>query len=354
MNRFCLLLGVLLSMIITGHAQTAAPTAKTTLATPKSHAMLSAVQAFLGALTEEQRQKATYAFDDEERFNWHFVPRDRKGVPLKEMTPAQQKLALAILQTALSEQGYGKAKAIMELEAILKVLEKHPPENTYRDPGKYYFSVFGQPSAAKPWGCRVEGHHLSLNFSAVSGQLVAETPAFMGSNPAIVPEGPEKGKQILKQEAALGFALVQALRPEQLKKALIAETAPNDIVTSNRRKASLQNPEGILYSDLNADQQKIFRQLLDTYLNNYQPNLAQALRAKIEKAGFNQTYFAWAGSQTEAIGQAHYYRLHHPAVLIEYDNSQNNANHVHTIIRDLTNDFGEDALRAHYEKQPHN
>jgi hypothetical protein len=352
MARFCLLVG-LLFQISFGIAQTTATTKKSTLSAPPNKAMLRAVNAFMGALTEEQRKKATNPFAADERFNWHFVPRDRKGVPLKEMTAEQQNKALAILQTSLSEKGYQKAKAIMELEVILKALEKHPPENNYRDPGKYYFSVFGEPTEQEPWAFRIEGHHLSLNFSSVTGQLVAETPAFMGSNPAIVPDGPEKGKQILKEEASLGFALVHSFTPEQLKKALINEKAPNDIVTSNSRKAMLEKPEGILFSEMNAAQQKTFTQLLNVYLNKYNPELAADLRKRVEKAGLAKTYFAWAGSQTEAIGQAHYYRIHNPALLIEYDNSQNNANHVHTVVRDLTNDFGEDALQAHYKIHPH-
>ncbi|PSR57475.1 hypothetical protein AHMF7605_27310 [Adhaeribacter arboris] len=315
--------------------------------------MLRVVTTFLSSLTEEQRKKATFPFGDEERFNWHFVPRDRKGVPLKEMTPAQQKMAMAILQTALSNQGYQKAKSIMEMEVILKAIEKHPPENTYRDPGKYYFSVFGQPSEQEPWGCRIEGHHLSLNFSSATGSLVAETPAFMGSNPAIVPDGPEKGKQILKEEATLGFNLVQSFNPEQMKKALINEVAPNEIVTSNSRKALLEKPEGILFSEMTLKQQQLLKDLLNVYLNKYNSELATDLRAKVEKAGLSKTYFAWAGSQTPEVGKAHYYRIHNPVLLIEYDNSQNNANHVHTVVRDLTNDFGEDALQAHYQKHPH-
>ncbi|QNF35691.1 DUF3500 domain-containing protein [Adhaeribacter swui] len=334
-------------------AQTTATTRKTTLSAPKNKDMLRAVNAFLNALTPEQRQKATFPFGDEERFNWHFVPRDRKGVPLKEMTAEQQKMAMAILQTALSTQGYQKAKSIMELEVILKALEKQPAESNYRDPGKYYFSVFGQPAAQEPWGCRIEGHHLSLNFTSSTGALVAETPAFMGSNPAIVPEGPEKGKQILKEEANLGIALVQSFTPEQLKKVVINEVAPNDIVTGNKRKAMLEKPEGILYTEMTPQQQQHLKALLNVYLNKYNPELAADLRGKVEKAGLAKTYFAWAGSQTQEIGKAHYYRIHNPVLLIEYDNSQNNANHVHTVIRDLTNDFGEDALQAHYQKHPH-
>ncbi|MDQ4139114.1 MAG: DUF3500 domain-containing protein [Bacteroidota bacterium] len=353
MIKICFIACLLFATSFLSYAQTTATTKKTTISAPGNKAMLRVVNAFLSSLTEEQRKKATFTFSDEERFNWHFVPRDRKGVPLKEMTAGQQKMAMAILQTALSNQGYQKAKSIMELEVILKALEKQPPQSTYRDPGKYYFSVFGQPTEQEPWSCRIEGHHLSLNFTSTTGALVAETPAFMGSNPAIVPEGPEKGKQILKEETNLAFNLIQSLNPDQIKKAVINEVAPNDIVTSNSRKAMLEKPEGILFSELTPKQQQIFKDLLNVYLNKYNSELAADLRTKVEKAGLAKTYFAWAGSQTQEIGKAHYYRIHNPVLLIEYDNSQNNANHVHTVVRDLTNDFGEDALRAHYQKHPH-
>jgi hypothetical protein len=315
--------------------------------------MVSAANALLDALPGTQRQSAVFAFDDPERFNWHFVPRDRRGLPLKEMNDRQRQLAMALLRTGMSVQGYGKAQAIMELEVILKALEKRPAEDEYRHPGKYYFSVFGTPSAEQAWGWRVEGHHLSVNFSSASGQVVAGTPGFMGSNPGIVPAGPAKGRQILKQEADLGFALVQSFSPEQLKKALIAETAPGDIITGNRRKVLLDTPAGIGYPDLTADQQQLLTRLVAEYLHNYRQELAQDLEQKVEKAGRDKLFFAWAGHREPAAGKAHYYRIQSPVLLIEYDNSQNNANHVHTVIRDLTNDFGEDALKAHYQKHKH-
>lgn len=315
--------------------------------------MLRAAEAFLGALSAEQRKQATYSFEDEERFNWHFVPRDRKGVPILEMNEDQRKAAMNLLRTALSEQGMGKAKEIMGMEVILKALEGLPPENDRRHPEKYYFTVFGTPSEQNVWGWRVEGHHLSLNFTSATGKVAAKTPAFMGSNPAIVPEGPQKGKQILKQEADRGFALLNSFSPDQLQKVIINEVAPNEIVTGNSRKAMLKEPEGIHYTEMTPEQQKMLNELLELYLQNYRGELAGDLRRKVEKAGMDQMHFAWAGSRVPEIGRAHYYRIHSPVLLIEYDNSQHNANHVHTVIRDLTNDFGEDALRAHYLKHKH-
>ena len=326
---------------------------KTVTGAASSREMLRAAQAFLGTLSEEQRRAATYPFAEEERFNWHFVPRDRKGLPLRDMNADQRKAAMDLLGTALSERGMGKAKAIMELEAILKALEGLPPENDRRHPEKFYFTVFGTPAEKEVWGWRVEGHHLSLNFTTATGKVVAETPAFLGANPAIVPSGPQQGKQILKEEADLGFALLGSFTPEQLQKVVVAETAPNEIVTGNRRKAMMGAPEGIHYAEMTPGQQQMLRQLLELYLGNYQPDLAADLRRKVEKAGMDQLHFAWAGHRTPETGKAHYYRIHSPVILIEYDNSQTNANHVHTVVRDLTNDFGEDALREHYFKHKH-
>jgi hypothetical protein len=325
----------------------------TVAATASSREMVRAAQAFLGTLSAEQRRTATYPFAAEERFNWYFVPRDRKGLPLRDMNAGQRQAAMHLLGTALSEGGMGKAKAIMELEVVLKALEGLPPENDRRHPEKFYFTVFGTPAAREVWGWRVEGHHLSLNVTTATGKVVAETPAFLGANPAIVPSGPEQGKQILKAEADLGFALLGSFTPEQLQQAVIAETAPNEIVTGNRRQAMMGAPEGIHYAEMTPGQQAMLRGLLELYLGNYQPDLAADLRRKVEKGGMDQLHFAWAGHRTPETGKAHYYRIHSPVILIEYDNSQTNANHVHTVVRDLTNDFGEDALREHYFKHKH-
>src|SRR3546814_126135 len=185
--------------------------------------------AFLSSLSEPQRKKALFPFDSTERFNWHFVPRDRLGIPVRELDSVQLQAAFSLLRTTLSEQGYRKARSIMELETVLKVLERRGPEDDYRNPGKYYFSVFGKPSAETPWGWRIEGHHLSVNYTSTDNRLVSATPEFMGANPAIVPSGPEKGLQVLKDESELGFQLLHSLSDAQLQKTLIRAEATSDI-----------------------------------------------------------------------------------------------------------------------------
>ena len=313
--------------------------------------MANAVTSFLGGLSDEQRAQATFPFESEERYDWHFVPRERKGLPLKKMNEDQRKAAMAMIRTGLSESGYATATAIMDLENVLRVVENRPPDDTRRDPVNYSFSVFGTPSDDEPWGWRVEGHHLSLHFSSVSRDLVVGTPGFMGTNPAIVRNGPQKGKEVLKQEADLAHALLNSFTPEQRKKVIFAEASPYEIFTANSRKAKMDTTAGIAFAEMSTDQKKTFRQLLDVYIQRYHKTLANYQMGQLEKAGIDKLYFAWAGSTDRSTG--HYYRIHGPTLLIEFDNTQNDANHVHTVVRDLTNDFAEDLLRAHYEKHPH-
>ncbi|GAB3962666.1 DUF3500 domain-containing protein [Spirosoma harenae] len=333
--------------------------------------MTDAATIFLATLTPEQRQKATFSFDDEERFNWHFVPRERKGLPLKQMTTQQRDAAMAMLKTTLSAQGYEKVTSIIDMENVLRVIDNRPPNDTYRDPENYSFTIFGDPANKKPWSWRIEGHHLSLQFASSSGKVVAQTPTFFGSNPGIlvfdtkmadkrmgdprVNDLPQKGKAILKQETERAFALLKTFSDDQRRQAVIAEVAYPEIVTSNKRKASLEKMDGLKYADMSKDQRKLFVDLLQAYLVNYRITLAKQQFEKLEKVGLDNLRFAWAGDLTPELGagKGWYYRIHGPTILIEYDNTQTNANHIHTVVRDLTNDWGEDLLKEHYENTTH-
>ena len=320
----------------------------TTSARCQSSSVASRANDFLALLDEVQSARARYGFDDEERFNWHFVPRERNGISFNDLSEKQRQAALALLKTSLSEQGYQKATNIMALENVLREVENRANDDTYRDPLNYYLTIFGNPDVATPWGWRLEGHHISINFSSASGDIVSSTPTFWGSNPAIVRSGRFVGRQVLKQESDLGFTLVNSLSLPQLRTAVVADKAPADIITGNQRKAELQEPKGLGFSGLTEQQKKLFLQLLNVYVKNYQLGFSKRLMEKIEKAGIENLSFAWAGSLQP--GAAHYYRIQGPMLLIEYDNTQNNANHVHTVVRDLTNDFAEDILREHYQK----
>lgn len=304
---------------------------------------------FLALLDPEQSEKARYAFEDDERFNWHFVPRARNGISFNELNEKQRQSALALLKTSLSEQGFQKANNIMALENILREVENRGPDDAYRDPLNYSLTIFGDPETRGIWGWRMEGHHLSLNFSSSDERIVSSTPTFWGSNPAVVRTGRYSGRQVLKQETALGFTLVNSLDRNQLGTAVVSAKAPAEIITGNQRKADLQEPAGLSFDKMTDAQKKLFLQLLNVYVKNYQFDFSKRFMEKIEKAGLENLTFAWAGSLQPGAG--HYYRIQGPMLLIEYDNTQNNANHVHTVVRDLTNDFAEDILKEHYQKE---
>ena len=219
--------------------------------------MAAAANRFLDLLTSEQKNKAIISFESDERFNWHYFPKnDRKGIPLKEMNTSQRDAAMNLLKSALSAEGYRKTKAVIELEAILRQMENRGADDDVRDPGKYYFSIFGEPSEKSIWGWRLEGHHLSLNFSSANNTLVSGTPGFLGSNPAVVPSGPEQGKQILKEETVKAFELLHALDKNQLQKAVISESVPGDIITFVSRKATIKKQQGISFDELYKEQQE--------------------------------------------------------------------------------------------------
>jgi hypothetical protein len=310
--------------------------------------MVQAADAFVASLEPEQRAKALFEFEDAERLNWHFVPRARRGLPLKEMSPGQQELARGILQAGLSRRGYLTARTIIELELVLRELGENP---VVRDPELYYFSIFGTPSHQAPWGFRTEGHHLSLNFTLVRDTLIATAPAFIGANPATVRRGSRAGLRALADEEDIGRELVLSLDERQLADAIIATATPRDIVTGNAVQVEPLAPVGIRVIELRPDQAAILMRLLDVYLGRMAEPLAARRRAALERTDFVEVAFAWAGSTRP--GEAHYYRIQGPSFLVEYDNTQNDANHIHTVWRDFDGDFGRDLLRQHYRDAPH-
>lgn len=222
-----------------------------------------------------------------------------------------------------------------------------------RDFERYHVSIFGTPGPEAPWGWRVEGHHLSLNFSSVTDSLVATTPSFMGANPALVPSGPKAGLRLLAAEEDLARTLLSTFTDAQRAKAILPGKAPDEIVTGVARTAELEPIDGLPMAEMDATQQALLMRLVEEYVHNMRDDLAAAQMQKIREAGVEQLHFAWIGDTERGIGHPHYYRIHGPTLLIEYDNTQNNANHIHTVVRDLTGDWGEDLLRKHYEESPH-
>jgi hypothetical protein len=315
--------------------------------TPAGREICDAANNLLASLTPEQKAKAVFEFKDEERFDWHYIPKPRKGLTFKEMTPPQRLLAHALLSSGLSQRGYAKATSIMSLEQILYELENQAPR---RDPEMYYVSIFGQPGKGA-WGWRVEGHHVSLNFSLADEEVLAVTPSFLGTNPAEIQSGPRKGLRVLGGEEDLARKLVTSLNADQRKVALITNVAPDDIITGHDRKARFLEPVGITEAALTAPQKEVLLDVLKEYVFRVRGEVAAADWKKIQDAGQEKIQFAWAGGLES--GQGHYYRIQGPTFLMEFDCTQDHANHIHTVWRDLQNDFGDDVLRKHYDQTVH-
>ena len=304
--------------------------------------MIDRARHFLVSLDPEQRDRATFAFGDEERLNWHFIPRDREGLPYGDFTPPQRRLADRLLGTALSHEGISKALGIMYLEQILYEREGRD----IRDSDRYYFTVFDEPSSSGAWGWRVEGHHLSLNLTLNDGEVVATSPAFMGSNPAIAGEGKHAGLEVLAAEQTVARELLALFDGGARDKVIFDAEAPPDILTGHDRVAEAGEPLGVATRDMTDEQADKVVELLHVYTGRLRLDLAKDEFDKVTAAGLENIHFAWAGSAEP--GEAHYYRLHGPTFLIEYDNTQNDANHIHTVWRDLEGDFGRDLLAEHY------
>ena len=316
-------------------------------------AMSSAAAKWLSSLETEKRERAVFAFDSEERLRWHFVPNEmhpRKGVTFKEMSEPQRALAHALLKTGLSARGHLTASAIMELEKVLVVMEGEK-RRFPRDHEAYYVSVFGTPGDKAAWGWRFEGHHVSLRFDIAGGSMTASSPAFFGTNPAEVREGPQKGTRVLAAEEDTGRALVDMLDPAQRAVAVIQPEAPTDILTLIAPEVSPLSPAGIKITALTKPQRDALMKIVDVYAATVAPDVAAERMARVRKAGLDNISFAWAGSTEK--GQKHYYRVQGPSFLIEYDNTQNNGNHIHSVWRDFNGDFGRDLLREHIKAVAH-
>lgn len=338
-------MGAIVGASALGHHAHAHPLpAAASSATGASALMAETANRFLAALDADQRAKATFPFDSDERMDWHFIPKPRKGLPLREMKPYQKHLASALLSAGLSQTGYIKAVTIMSLEDVLRVMEKDDGEN--RNPEKYYFSIFGTPSESDPWGYRVEGHHVSQNYT-VAGGKVTDGPSFFGANPAEVRQGPRTGLRTLAREDDLGLEVIRSLDLPRRKIAIVDPVAYKDILTAASRKAALEGqPSGLHASRMDAKQFDALMALAHEYASNVSAPLAERRKEQIARAG-KDIHFAWSGGIT--AGDPRYYRLQTASFLIEFDDTQDSANHIHSVWRDFNGDFGMDLLKAHYE-----
>ena len=217
-----------------------------------------------------------------------------------------------------------------------------------RDEGAYYIAIYGKPVENGVWGWSFEGHHISLNFTITDGHI-STTPRFLGTNPAEYSERPHPGVRILGQEEDLAFELLNSLDSDQKEEAIFQELPFADIVTSTSVEVQPLTPVGIGHNQLNKEQQKMLFNLIKEYLSTIPTELAISRMGVIREENPKHIYFGWAGA-TER-GKGHYYRVQGKSFLIEFDNTQNNANHVHTVWRDFDGDFGRDLLREHYARE---
>lgn len=357
--------------------------------------MGEAAENFLAALSTDQRVTAQLDFADQaERTTWYYTPTPRQGLPFTEMDRKQQRLAQKLIMTGLSRGGYNVATTIMGLETLLDGKEGFTAEIWWRDSRLYHITIFGTPDDKQPWGWRFEGHHISLNYTIVGGQIVAPTPTFFGSNPA---ESPLIGNTTLRPLAGiedLARDLMHALSADQQRQALLTPVAPPDITMLNRpfvvdgalpaqtpgiddtlavasnfrTMANLARERGVTTADLepiryttapkgvaagamSAGQQEILLALIGDYIHRMPEELAEIEMNKVKQSGIGGIHFAWAGGIERR--QPHYYRIQAPRFLAEYDNTQNDANHIHSVWRDPANDFGADILAHHYATSHH-
>jgi len=302
-------------------------------------AMVAATNQFLATLTPAQLKQATFAFDDAERLNWHFIPRERQGLPLKSLEGEALKAAHAMLRSGLSDAGYEQTLNVMSLEEVLYLLEGGEREyrRNRRDPKNYYLSVFGTPAVTGSWGWRVEGHHLSLNFTVKDGKVVSSTPEFFGANPGQVNSGPGRTIRVLGTEEDIARQILKLCDAEQSKLAWISKTAPDEVPGPGAAQPVVEQAVGLPVGKMSPQQRELLQQLLEEYLKNIATDLAAERRELINAAGMDNVYFAWWGDAD--LNQRHHYRVQGPTFIIEYNNTQNEANHVHSMWRNIAGDF---------------
>lgn len=308
------------------------------------------VNQFIRSMTDAQKEQIVYEFNADDRDDWHFLPwssYERQGLPLKELTANQKKLVHKLLQSSLSETGYKQTTEIIGLENVLAAISG---DSVYRDPQKYYVSIYGNPANEDTWMWTFEGHHVSLHFTTVA-DMVSYSPRFFGSNPGRIMDGEHKGFSPLVNEEDLGLALVNMLSDNQKKIAIFNDKAYNDIQSWNNSVAEKLPSEGILVSDLNANQKKQVMRIIHEYVSTIPTDQAKEKMDAIRNEELDDMRFAWAGATV--LGKAHYYRIQAKSFMIEFDNSQDNANHIHSVWRDFDGDFGRDLLKEHYKNSTH-
>ncbi|MEC7837446.1 MAG: DUF3500 domain-containing protein [Chloroflexota bacterium] len=321
----------------------------------KTENISNQIKKILNSFDDYQIKKVSFDFEGDERYKWYYTPHEQNGLLLFEMKPYQRKLLFELLELTYSSDGYKTARSIINLESILGEYESNHADSKeggsgqwVRSEERYWLAIFGNPSSDKePWGYRFGGHHIGLNVNIIS-DFISMHPLFFGANPAKVIEGSRKGFRALKPEEDLARKLVTSFSEDNRKIAIINEIAPPDILTANYRNFNNQEfVKGLNFSKFTNNQRDDLIDLIKVYVSRFTEDYAKNYLKQIITQGFDNTIFAWAGSTD--ISEGHYYFIKHDKFLIEYDNTQNNANHIHSVLRDFDGDYGEDILSNHYK-----
>ncbi len=306
--------------------------------------MVEAARAWLASLSDVQRKRASRTLSAQSRVRWNFFPGARSGLALKRMNDAQRAAAFALVRRGLSNKGYETLRGILTVEGVLQAAlsptrRRMSPE--WRDPGLYHLAVFGTPHAQRPWGWRLEGHHLSLNFTFVPGRGWVGTPFFLGANPAYVMRGPHKGLRVLGAQEDTARRLLASLRPDQRTRAVLARPASGDLFHASLDTLRRIQPAGLPASAMDASQQALLWSVIESYARNFRAEVVAHEIAEARKAGIGKVHFAWRGD-TRPGGNC-FYRIQGPTLVIEFSND---GNHIHSIWRDPVDEFAVASLRS--------
>lgn len=306
--------------------------------------MAQSARAFLDALSPPQRKAASRPFTDASRHAWNFLPGARAGLALGTLSDAQRRVAFVFIRSGLSDRGYTRLRGVRTLEGVLRAAlgpQRRRASPNWRDPGLYYLAIFGPPGANQPWGWRLEGHHLSLNFTCIPDRPCIATPFFFGANPARVGAGPHRDLRVLAAEEDIARRLVNVLDPAQRRRALLAGRAPGNLFLGTRETVVALEKSGLPAAVMAAAQRELLMKLIEAYVRAMRPAIADAELAEARKAGVGKIHFAWMGGTQP--GQDHFYRVHGPTLFIEYSN---HGNHIHSVWRDPVDEFGAASLRT--------
>jgi len=307
--------------------------------------MATAATKLAEAVPVELKQKMMYKFDDPERLNWHFIPRERNGVVLWDLNGDSRKAADDLVKSGLSAAGYAKTLQVRSLEEVLYLFEDGEEEyrRTRRNPHKYNITIFGTPGETGEWGWRFEGHHVSLNFTIKDGVVVSSTPEFFGANPGLIDAGPKRSLRVLGRREDLARDILKACNESQKKQMWISKEAPDEVRGAGVPQPVVTEPVGLRYIDMSPEQQKLLRDLIAEYVTAMPVQVVRDRMKAIEKSGMDDIRIGWWGEAER--NQRHHYVVQGASFIIEYNNTQNEANHVHAMWRNTSGDFAQAAAK---------